>query len=141
MLPREREDLGESLISREIFDSAVSSFKYIDIYLYLPKFKIEMKYDLKGYLRAMGLRDALTERAADFSGISEELSHIGNATHNGFIEVDEQGTTAAAFTSIGFGTTSMPESIEFRANHPFIYYIVENSTGTILFMGRYSQPK
>ena len=65
--------------------------------------------------------------------------HIAAAIHQSFIEVNEEGTEAAAATGIGIGTTSSP--MPFAANHPFLFVLYDNVTGSILFMGRVTAPR
>lgn len=93
-------------------------------------------------LRALGIRDAFVSNAADFSGIdgSRDLL-ISSVFHKAFVEVNEQGTEAAAATGVMVGVTSMPLPPEvFRADHPFLFLIREKPTGAILFMGRLAEP-
>lgn len=111
------------------------------VQLSMPKFKISTEYDLKSYLEALGMGIAFSE-AADFSGISsEEDLLISAAFHKAFIEVNEEGTEAAAATGIGVGTTSIgPEPVIFQADRPFVYFIVEKDSQTILFAGLMNKP-
>lgn len=116
--------------------------RYERIDLTIPKFKMETKYQLSDNFKEMGLIEAFTENA-DFSGISNEDLFISEIIHQAFIEVNEESTEAAAATAIVMETTSMPieeDLIEFNANHPFIFKIVENSNNTILFMGKLVDP-
>lgn len=117
--------------------------EYID--LYLPKFKFEQKYRLKDKLSVMGMPTAFGGEA-DFSGITTatELS-ISNVIHQSFVEVNEEGTEAAAATAVvmvdtGAGGSSSPEPVVFRADHPFIFFIEHKETGQILFMGKVENP-
>ncbi len=108
--------------------------------VYLPKFKLETSYDLVPTLREMGMNVPFTENA-DFSGMSaQEQLLITGVLHKAFVEVNEEGTEAAAATGIIVGTTSYEPPTVFRADHPFIFIIQENSTGEILFLGRFSEP-
>ncbi|MCK5676622.1 MAG: serpin family protein, partial [Verrucomicrobia bacterium] len=76
---------------------------------------------------------------ADFSGMTGTRDlYIGAIVHKAFIEVNEEGTEAAAATAVGMRATSMPPM--FIADHPFLFLIRENSTGTILFIGRVTDP-
>jgi len=104
----------------------------------LPKFKLEWKFELSKTLAEMGMPLAFS-RQADFSGMTgtHDLS-IGFVIHQAFVEVNEEGTEAAAATSVGMRATSMPPM--FTADHPFLFLIRENSTGTILFIGRVADP-
>ena len=89
----------------------------------------------------MGMPDAFSGQA-DFSGMdgSHEL-FIGAVLHKAFVEVNEQGTEAAAATALIMQTKAVAFSaVIFRADHPFVFLIRENTTGSILFLGRVTNP-
>jgi serpin B len=112
------------------------------ISVYFPRFKMETKYDLGGPLQKMGMKDAFTPRA-DFTGMGWRKGDlwVGQVKHRAFVEVNEEGTEAAAATAVEMVTKSMPPREEvFRADHPFFFMIRDNETGTILFMGRMADP-
>ena len=93
----------------------------------------------------MGMASAFTASEADFSGMSGKKNlYIGSAIHKTFLDVGEDGTEAAAATAVIMTKTSMmpdnEETIEFKADRPFIYLIRDNQTGVILFIGRYTKP-
>jgi serpin B len=106
----------------------------------LPRFTVEYETTLDSALAAMGMEAAFT-RAADFRGISaDNRLSVSEVRHKSFMAVDEQGTEAAAVTSIGVRSTSMPVApVRFAADHPFLYAIRENSTGAIVFIGVYGR--
>ncbi|KAG8133243.1 putative Serpin B6-like protein [Naja naja] len=111
------------------------------IQLSFPKFKLEEKYDLKPVLRRMGMMDAFHEGKADFSGISTNNDLvISEVVHKSFIEVNEEGTEAAAATGVIFVFYSAQLPLEIKVDHPFLFFIMQRSTNTILFFGRYSSP-
>jgi serpin B len=88
----------------------------------------------------MGMSDAFT-KDADFSGINgEQTLFISSVIHKSFVAVDEEGTEAAAATGVVFSETSVPESVEFTADKPFIFLIQDHATKTILFVGRVMHP-
>ena len=110
--------------------------------IYIPKFKFETKYFMKNTLINLGMPTAFTN-SADFSGMTgtKDLK-IDKVIHQAFIEVNEEGTEAAAATGIGMMQHSMPPPTPiFKADHPFIFIIQQKETGNILFMGRVSNPK
>ncbi len=110
--------------------------------VYFPRFKMESKYDLGGPLQKMGMTDAFTPRA-DFTGMGWHRGElfIGQVKHRAFVEVNEEGTEAAAATAVEMVTKSMPPREEvFRADHPFFFMIRDNETGTVLFMGKLADP-
>jgi serpin B len=117
------------------------------VILTLPRFTMTQQFELSGTLSAMGMPQAFTP-AADFSGMTgkPELS-ISAAIHKAFIDVNEEGTEAAAATSTVMVATAMlrpaqePPPIIFRADHPFLFMIRDTKTGGILFMGRVEDPR
>ncbi|RMZ48762.1 serpin family protein [Candidatus Marinimicrobia bacterium PRS2] len=110
--------------------------------IYIPKFKFETKYFMKNTLINLGMPTAFTD-SADFSGMTgtKDLK-IDKVIHQAFIEVNEEGTEAAAATGIGMMmlTSLPPPTPIFKADHPFIFIIQQKDTGNILFMGRVSNP-
>jgi serpin B len=113
------------------------SLKMQSVNVYLPKFKFETKYLMKNDLEQMGMPSAFS-RNADFSGMDGTKNlYIGEVIHQAFIEVNEEGTEAAAATAVEMMVWgSMSQT--FRADRPFIFIIQEKVTGNILFMGRVS---
>lgn len=108
----------------------------------IPKFKSEYQVLLKSPLENLGFKSAFSEENADFSRMSTEKGlHISDVIHKAFIEVEEEGTKAAAATAvimIGRSMASIPEQPQvFKANHPFFYLIRDSKTGLTLFIGRY----
>jgi serpin B len=90
--------------------------------LYLPKFKLETGYDLKDPLQKMGMKDAFEENIADFRGMGFPKKGdvwIGQIKHKAFVEVNEEGTEAAAATAVEMVTKSIHHEKVFRADHPF----------------------
>ena len=113
-------------------------FRTMDVNLELPRFKIECKYELeKNVLPAMGMNIPFTP-SADFSGITPAGICISQVLHKTYINVDEEGTEAAAVTSVGMNFTSAGPSqpTDFFVDKPFVFVIQENSTGVILFAGK-----
>jgi serpin B len=109
--------------------------------LWLPRFRVETQYNLNQPLKNLGMNSAFSGDA-DFSGMTgnKEL-FISDVAHKAFVEVSEEGTEAAAATGAVMSKTSLVKKVEFRADHPFIYLIKDNRTGSILFMGRLFEPK
>jgi len=105
----------------------------------IPKFTFEYEKSLKDVLMALGMEVAFTT-AADFTGIlpGGQLL-ISDVKHKTFVEVNEEGTEAAAVTSVEIELTSIGNG--FTANKPFLFFIVERSSGTILFSGKLMNPK
>ena len=114
-----------------------------DVNVVLPRFKFGTRYLLKTVLSAMGMPNAFDEKLADFSGMTghPEL-FIDQVIHQARIEVNEEGSEAAAATAVVMNLKAMREESKpvFRADRPFFFFIVHNATGSILFMGRLSNP-
>jgi serpin B len=107
--------------------------------VYLPKFKITNDLQLIPTLAALGMGVAFDPRAANFTRIHDpsELL-ITEVKHKTYVDVNEEGTEAAAVTSVGMGITSVPQTIQI--NRPFLFALRENLSGTILFMGVIRHP-
>lgn len=115
------------------------------VQVFLPKFKIEAQFKLSETLKAMGMTDAFSDAKADFSGIaSVERMYIFDVIHKAFVDVNEEGTEAAAATAVIMGVKSaMPrpeQPVIFRADHPFVFAIRHRESGAILFLGRFVKP-
>ena len=113
--------------------------------VYIPKFKVETQYSLPGTLSVMGMPTAFTNNA-DFSGMdgAKDL-YISDVVHKAYIEVNEEGTEAAAATGVVVNVMAVAPGSEqpipvFRADHPFLFLIKDHNTGTILFTGRITNP-
>lgn len=112
-----------------------------DVQLHLPKFKLEESYDLKSTLSNMGMSDAFNPSKADFSGMSMDRNlFLSKVFHKSFVEINEQGTEAAAGTASEMVLRIRLPSIEFNADHPFLFFIRHNKTNSILFYGRFCSP-
>ncbi len=110
--------------------------------VFVPKFKVTSEFRLDETLKSMGMPDAFDETTANFSGMDGTMFlYIGAAIHQAVVEVNEEGTEAAAATGVVMRVKALPESPStFRADHPFIFLIRHNETGSILFMGRVADP-
>ena len=113
--------------------------------IYLPKFKLETFYSLPSVLAAMGMPAAF--QAGGFTGMSDipeaKLLALSEIAHKAFVEVNEEGTEAAAATVLTMVPTSLsiePPTPTFRADHPFVFLIRDNQSGLILFLGRVVKP-
>jgi serpin B len=138
LLPTQTDGLEklEKSLSTELFDGL--EFHKTEVIVQLPRFKIESSFNLGKTLAAMGMPLAFTQQA-DFSGMTGKSNiFIDEVVHKAFVEVNEEGTEAAAATGIIMRTTSMPP--QFTANRPFLFLIRENTSGTILFIGKVMDP-
>ncbi|MGN0883044.1 serpin family protein [Cloacibacillus porcorum] len=145
VLPREHQKLGklENNISDIEFRKILASFKEYRVNVYLPKFRTEKAYPLKKQLMKLGLKQAF-KRGANFNYIGTASNgglYIDEVLHKSVIETTETHTKATAVTEVRLGVVLSPGKTtdikEFRADHPFLYLIIDNVARTILFIGRY----
>jgi serpin B len=111
--------------------------------LYLPKFQFQLSLTLNGQLKSLGMVEAF-KPYADFSGMysSSKGLFVSAVVHEAFVDVNEEGTEAAAATAVVMGKVVSDRVVyEFRADHPFLFLIRDVRHGTILFMGRVENPK
>ncbi|TUZ75446.1 Leukocyte elastase inhibitor [Bagarius yarrelli] len=114
--------------------------RWTDINVHLPKFKLEENYSLKGILDKMGMSSLFQPGTADLTGISsKEGLFVSSVEHKAFVEVNEEGTEAAAATAVMIALCMAREE-NFMADHPFLFFIRHNPTKSILFFGRFSSP-
>jgi serpin B len=113
-----------------------------EVDIYLPRFKLETSLPLDALLASMGMSTVFQPDRADLSGITtgKERLWLGYALHRAFVNVDEQGTEAAAVTGLG-GMGGAPQVSTFRADHPFVFLIRDTRSGAILFLGRLMKPE
>lgn len=142
LLPKESGGLAEleSKLTVENLETWTSSLWETKVQVSLPKFKLTGKFMLGGTLASMGMPDAFRSNA-DFSGMdgTKTLS-ISQVVHKAFIEVNEEGTEAAAATAVIMARSIPPPPPVFRADHPFVFLIRERKSGSILFLGRVVNP-
>ncbi|MBW6515778.1 MAG: serpin family protein [Candidatus Cloacimonetes bacterium] len=131
-------------LDNDKFNEALESLTIEKVDLQLPKFKFEAKYNMKDMFRKLGMIEAFSEYA-DFTAMTsdEERFFIDEIIHQAFVEVDEKGTEAAAATAVVMRTTSIdgPQPIIFRADRPFLFFINDTVTNTILFSGTLINPQ
>ncbi len=139
LLPAENKTLDESLsgLTYENWKSWSAALRRTELEVKLPKFEMKYDKDLKKDMKALGMKDAFSADAADFSKMSADDLFIGLLKQFTYLKVDEEGTEAAAITVVGMDTTAGPSStVAFHVNRPFVFMIKEKSTGAILFMGK-----
>ncbi len=113
-----------------------------EVNIFLPKFKVEYNIGLIPTLKALGMQKAFSPSEANFDKINPDYDlFISNIKHKTFVDVNEEGTEAAAVTSISFEITSIgTEEVYFIVDRPFIFFLREKNTGTILFIGKIMNP-
>ena len=142
LLPARKDGLGElgASLTVEQVETLLHRLAHIEVDVRIPRFAFRSDLPLNSILGAMGMRDAFTA-AADFSRISPDHGlHVSDVRHCAGIEVDEEGTTAWAGTTVQMKESLPPPLPVFLADHPFLFFILEKSSGTILFMGRVAAP-
>ncbi|XP_049951612.1 serpin B6-like isoform X3 [Schistocerca serialis cubense] len=147
ILPRELNGLPdvEKNLTYVSLQDIVSRMYKPEVYVYLPKFKMEYATSLSGPLTDLGMTEMFSEEDADFSGISKKRLKVNAVYHKAFIEINEEGTEAAAATALEFIPApgvfyTPPPPIVFKADHPFLFYILDQKTRVVLFAGRISDP-
>jgi serpin B len=131
--------LRESLVPEQ-WDSWLAALRESEMDIQLPRFTLEFETGLNEMLKSMGMEIAFDSDRADFSGINRDMElFISQVKHKTFVKVNEEGTEAAAATSVEMGTTSMPPVM--RVDRPFLFVIHERNSGAILFIGQITDPK
>jgi serine protease inhibitor len=129
------------------WETWMKGFRFAPGEVMLPRFKIEYEVDLNDVLKALGMAEAFDPTRANFSGIAElsqaQKIYISKVKHKTFAEVNEEGTVAAAATSVEMSVTSVQvpqENFIMKVDRPFFVAIRDNSTGAVLFMGSIVDP-
>ena len=141
ILPHRTTELDSLLaeLTTENWQIWMNSFHTSDIPLYMPKFKLEYELKLNEALGALGMEIAFT-KAANFNNMYDDGQplYIDEVHHKTFVDVNEEGTEAAAVTSVGITVVGFSSIL---INRPFIFAIRENTSGTLLFLGRIVEPQ
>jgi serpin B len=149
-LPDKRKNLEdfEKKVTFENWEAWIKSLRFEPGTVMLPRFKVEYETDLNDVLKALGMAEAFDANVADFSGIAATNSgarlYISEVKHKAFAEVNEEGTKAAAVTSVGVAVTSVQiprEPFMMKVDRPFFFAIRDDTTGAVLFMGSIVEPK
>jgi serine protease inhibitor len=140
LLPDEGFDINDlsASLTFQLLNNYILQSSNEEVILKFPKFDIDYSVNLKKILSNMGINTPFDKDTADFGGIAPGL-FISQIDHKAIIEVNEEGTIAAAATSFGMGATAA-RPVEFTVNRPFILFIRDDRTGNILFEGRIMQP-
>jgi len=145
LLPKAKDGLPalEKKLSAENAAAWIAKLQKRQVQVALPRFTTTAQFMLNKTLSAMGMADAFDAGKADFSGMDgqKDLS-ISAVIHKAFVDVNEEGTEAAAATGVVMTLMAMPAPpVEFRADHPFVFLIRDTRSGCILFVGRVANPK
>jgi serine protease inhibitor len=143
VLPPHGGDVDQLLASldAERWNGILGSLTESQIHVSLPRFRLEYEQSLNDVLEAMGMRRAFIPGGADFTRMSSrgEDLYVSEVLHKTFVEVNEEGTEAAAATKVTISVVSMPPGI--RVDRPFVFAIRERFSGTILFQGKIVDPR
>ena len=144
LLPKKNDGLDEleKTLTVENLTKWLSKLYKREVVVSVPKFKMTSQFGLASVLKAMGMTDAFSSNA-NFSGINGKRDlFISAVIHKAYVDVNEEGTEAAAATAVTMRLTSIgPARIPvFRADHPFLFFIRDNHTESILFVGRLMNP-
>ncbi len=137
----------ETALDTDLVRQALEEMEYTYLRLKMPKFKVESQFKLNEVLKDMGMPNAFSGSAADFSGMDGRKCGddpgclvISDVFHKAFVSVDEKGTEAAAATAVAMATSSRPEPQPVVIDRPFIFLIRDIDTGAIIFVGRVVDP-
>lgn len=143
MLPKELNGLEavEKSLNANLFNEILEKSSNKEVWISMPKIKMESTYKLKEALINVGLKSMFNSEA-DFSGITKkEPLWFEQVLHKTYIDLNEDQTEAAAATTTVIRITGLPSYKEFVADHPFVFFIIDNKTKAIVFMGRYVTPE
>lgn len=148
LLPRNIDQTDSLLdnIDNAEFTNIEDNFRKDSVNLFMPKLQLDYKKELKENLNNMGMEKAFLAGQADFSKMVNEIEdgiYIDHVTQKSFLKIEEKGTEAAAATVVGMKYTSIGDDDEIyvRVDHPFLFFIREKRTGTILFSGKIMKPE
>ncbi len=148
LVPDANDGLGalEESLSLDLIEEMLDDAYTQPTVLRMPRFELSTEIPAAHNLKTLGMTDAFDEVLADLSGIVppeaiEGNLHVHEVKHKGFIKVDEVGTEAAAATGVSGGDDDDAGELYIDADHPYLYLIRDRVTGTILFMGRMSDPR
>ncbi len=131
----------EAGLNSSKLDSVLSGLQGSEVELTMPKFKIESSFSLPETLEKMGMSDAFDPNKADFAGMDGQRDlFISAVMHKAFVSVDEQGTEAAAATGVAMEYAAIMNMPVVRVDRPFLFFIYDRGSDTILFAGRVMNP-
>jgi serpin B len=142
-LPNEKQGLKEmksNFNDFAVFENSIRNMRENIVKVTIPKFKVEAEYELKGILSMLGMKQVFNSES-DLSGIDGKRDlFVSKVIHKAVVEINEEGSEAAAATAIVVKVKAKPTNnpivFEFKANHPFLFFIRDNRNGMILFVGQ-----
>ncbi|MCX8156930.1 MAG: serpin family protein [Verrucomicrobiae bacterium] len=147
LLPRRVDGLAalEEQMTAEKLAQWLQGLRPRQVTLFLPRFKLTSQFQLNQKLAALGMTDAFDMNQADFSGMDGRKAnlYLTAVVHKAAVEINEEGAEAAAASGVVVGVRSAPpqQPLVFRADHPFLFLIRDQTTGAIIFLGRLTQPE
>jgi serpin B len=144
LLPDENVDVNAfvSALTPAAWQQATANLHDAEVDIYLPKFKLAWEDTLNDELKRLGMRQAFIPDGAQFTRISRTMGnqlYVDFVKQKAYVDVNEEGTEAAAVTVVGVGVTSAPVPV--RIDRPFVFAIRERLSGTVLFLGKIVEPK
>jgi len=147
ILPYQSVNLAEveKKLTSDVLVNARKRFRMasIEVEVWLPKFQLDETLSLVEALGGMGMKDLFVDGAADLSGVdgSHEL-YLSKILHRAVVDINEEGTEATAATAMAYAACILPLNTppQFRADHPFLFFIQHKATKSILFLGRLVKP-
>jgi len=145
ILPSESKTVDElvNYLDNDVWNTVLANMWETNVHVKFPRFKGECEFSLKEPIDDLGMH-LIFQTGGNLNGIADDSRlYVSKIKHKTFVEVNEEGTEAAAVTAIEVSYTSIGPSspVPFFANRPFLYLIKEKSTGVILFIGRMDEPK
>lgn len=133
----------EEAMNPDLFNELQSTLRNnSDVEVFIPKFKLETQFELSTILSKLGMPDAFNQLKADFSGMDKTKNvYISKVIHKAFVEVNEEGTEAAAATGVVMMTRAAVRRLIFKADKPFLFFIKDKRSNIVLFSGRYTGPE
>ena len=143
LLPRDGKTTADVLatFNANMWQTVTDELRPVSLKMSMPRFKMSYETSLNGILSSMGMADAFNSSVANFTGINAGGGlFISDVKHKTMVDVNEEGTVAAAVTSVSMTLTAIHVPAVITVNKPFIFVISEKSTGAILFTGRIMDP-
>uniref|UniRef100_H3DMX5 Serpin peptidase inhibitor, clade I (neuroserpin), member 1 n=1 Tax=Tetraodon nigroviridis TaxID=99883 RepID=H3DMX5_TETNG len=141
VLPRQAQPPWSSIIKAPLLEDWANNVKLQKVEVYLPRFKVEQKMDLRKTLQELGIKSIFSTEA-DLSAMTDGKDlYIGKAVQKAYLEVTEEGSEGAAGSGMMALTRTLVLYPQVMADHPFFFVVRERRTGSILFMGRVTTPE
>lgn len=145
ILPHKVDGLNdvETKINSKFLESLLRNdgFRSVEVEVFLPKFKVSCGFELEKVLSSLGMIDLFDMSKSDLSGMGNGQLYVSKVLHKAFVEVTEEGTEAAAATAVAVNLRCMRISYSFKADHPFIFFIVDRRSQMVLFIGKLVTPE